>query len=186
MRRHRTGLLLAVPISLALALAVSSCAGAADGDQVATADGAGPTASAGAGDGDGDGVDGLTEEERQLRFARCMRENGVDMPDPEPGEGGAMQGFGTDSDMEKVEAAIEQCREFLPGGGETGQSDPEQIERVREIAKCMRENGVTDFPDPDVDGRMNLDLSMSPDDPTFQAAMEKCGQGMAPPAGGSR
>jgi len=184
MRRHRTGLLLAVPISLALALAVSGCAGAADGDQVATADGAGPTASAGA--GDGDGVDGLTDEERQLRFARCMRENGVDMPDPEPGERGAMQGFGTDSDMEKVEAAIEQCREFLPGGGETGQSDPEHLERVREIAKCMRENGVTDFPDPDVDGRMNLDLSMSPDDPTFQAAMEKCGQGMAPPAGGSR
>ena len=75
---------------------------------------------------------------------------------------------------------MEKCQQFLPNGGEPRELDPEQVEQARKMAKCMRENGVPDFPDPQADGTIKLDGSMlggkGPDDPTFKAAMEKCEQ----------
>jgi hypothetical protein len=42
-------------------------------------------------------------------------------------------------------------------------------------AQCMRDNGVTDFPDPNADGSFALGHDeFDRDDPTFQAAMEEC------------
>ena len=60
-----------------------------------------------------------------LDFARCMREHGIDMPDP--GEGGMIfnvGGPGEDGSFDKdtFEAAQEACQDLLPGrlGGEDG------------------------------------------------------------------
>ncbi|GAB7191922.1 hypothetical protein NUM3379_26300 [Kineococcus sp. NUM-3379] len=90
----------------------------------------------------------LSPEEAGLRFARCMRENGVDVPDPEPGTGGRM-GIPADGsvDAEAVQEAHEACEEFAPAGTGSGAVDPEVQDRMRDFAKCMRENGV-DVPDP--------------------------------------
>jgi hypothetical protein len=41
-------------------------------------------------------------------------------------------------------------------------------------AKCMRENGVPDFPDPDADGRFRGAGHEAAGDPKFQAAQEAC------------
>ena len=57
--------------------------------------------------------------DRLLEFAQCMREHGVDVPDPDPnafspgGEGGRPFG-GLDLDDADASAAFEACREALP------------------------------------------------------------------------
>ncbi|MBF9130646.1 hypothetical protein I0C86_17015 [Plantactinospora sp. S1510] len=168
MRRRMSGTWLALPLTLGLALA--GCGGPDSGTGVATAGGgtgAEPTASASAA--------ALSNEDRQREFAKCMRENGVDMPDPEPGQGGIRVQSGPD-DREKMGAAMEKCRSLLPNGGEGMKLDAKQIEQVRQMAKCMRENGVPDFPDPGADGTINFQAGAGLDreDPKFQAAMEKC------------
>jgi hypothetical protein len=66
----------------------------------------------------------LTPQERarirdqMVRFADCMRGQGIDFPDPEPqGDGGIFFGPGGDlnPDDPEVRAAEEACRRFLPG-----------------------------------------------------------------------
>ncbi|MDG4798235.1 hypothetical protein [Micromonospora sp. WMMD1082] len=179
--RRRT---LMLPVLLALALA--GCASRDDGGTgVATAGDTAATPSASAG-GTGTGTGG-SDAERQLDFARCMRENGVDMPDPEAGNG-PMFRFDGSVDPKQVEAGMEKCRHLLPNGGQPPQLDAEQLEQMRVMARCMRENGVPDFPDPAPDGRIQISrdaLRINPDDPTFRTAMEKCRQ-HAPQFGGDR
>lgn len=57
-----------------------------------------------------------------LEYAQCMRDNGIDMPDPDFSEGGAFAigGEGFDLDDPEFQAADEVCRpileEVIPGG----------------------------------------------------------------------
>jgi hypothetical protein len=89
------------------------------------------------------------EFDKRVKFAQCMRRNGVDMPDPAaPGsgpEGGGLQ----ISDSAAFQAALPKCRELMPNAGGAAQVAPEEIERRTKFAACMRKNGVADFPDPD-------------------------------------
>lgn len=172
MRRRLAGLVLAIPLALTVGLA--GCGGEDDGsDGIATAgNGAGATPSTDASSAPADA------QERRLQFARCMRDNGVEIPDPGPdNEGGLRFRFREGIDPKQVEAAMEKCRQYLPNGGERPRLSPEDQEKLRQYAKCMRDNGVTGFPDPGADGgiRLNPDtLKIDPDDPTFKAAQEKC------------
>jgi hypothetical protein len=55
-----------------------------------------------------------------LRFARCMRRNGVNVPDPDPDEQGIRiggPGGGVNPDSPRFRAAMEKCRKELPGDG---------------------------------------------------------------------
>ncbi|MEV5766317.1 hypothetical protein AB0L34_17355 [Micromonospora sp. NPDC052213] len=170
--------LLAVP--LLVALAVAGCGGSGDGPAVATAGGGGaePVSASTAAQ--------LGDEERQLKFAECMRENGVEVPDPEPG-GARLFRFDGKTDPGKVQAAMEKCRQHLPNGGEKPKLDPEQVDRMRKLAACMRENGVPEFPDPSADGGIQLRLdAMNVDDQQVKAAMEKCRQYAPKTAGAAR
>jgi hypothetical protein len=58
-------------------------------------------------------------KEQALQFAQCMRDNGVDMPDPEFSDdgGGITQSIGGPDQGEDpdMEAAMETCREFMKG-----------------------------------------------------------------------
>ncbi|GAA3130769.1 hypothetical protein GCM10010466_21760 [Planomonospora alba] len=161
----------AVPLVLALTLtaALAGCA-AGGGAEVATATGGGggPAASA---------TPTLDPDERNLRFAQCMRENGVDMPDPRPGEPVMLRiRKGQEAAVEKARQA---CKQYAPVGG-TGADRSRNAERMREIARCMRDNGVPDFPDPDPEGRIKVGKGVT-DDPDFPAAEAKC----RPEKGGS-
>jgi hypothetical protein len=75
MRRNQ--LMLAL-LGLGLALALVGCGGSPDGDRVASLSGAGATGTTRA------PANGASRDPEQaaLAFARCMREHGVDMPDP--------------------------------------------------------------------------------------------------------
>jgi hypothetical protein len=114
----------------------------------------------------------------QLRaYAKCMRENGVDMPDPN-GDGvltapAVKAGGPVDK---KLEAASEKCRPLLPAdvGGEPGKMSPEELARMRTLSKCMRDNGVPDYPDPDPEtGAIALPEKYQ-DGSKLQAAGKKC------------
>ncbi|HEX6683123.1 MAG TPA: hypothetical protein VF062_10025 [Candidatus Limnocylindrales bacterium] len=119
--------------------------------------------------------------ERGLKYAQCMRENGINMPDPEPGKPGIVRFDTSMGSPEKIRAAQEACREFAPSSGQGGQVDPARAEQLRKFAQCMRDNGVEKFPDPEGGMmRMNQDVA---NDPDFNAAREKCSKEFLPEAG---
>jgi len=182
-----------VVLAFALGTALTGCAQGGTNPQVASANGAGTTASPGA---DGEN---LSDAEKRVKFTQCMREKGVDMPDPEEGETGG--GFKIELGDPKaggpapkdVEAAMQTCRKYLPNGGEPPKLDAAQLEQMRKYSKCMRENGVAAFPDPEPGGMLKIEAGpgtgLDPRDPTFKAAEKKCeslrpGLGEGGPAGG--
>ncbi|MEV5828531.1 hypothetical protein AB0L25_23515 [Spirillospora sp. NPDC052242] len=133
MGRRVWAVVAAVPIVVGLA----GCGGGG-----ATGAAASPTGSAAA-------------EDAKLEFARCMRENGVDVPDPGSGEQGTRV-LGKGAGGEKLEKALDACRSLLQAGGMLPDlKDPEVRDRYVEFARCMRENGV-DVPDPAPDGTVRL------------------------------
>lgn len=171
MRSRVLGAIAAAPLLLALALA--GCAKENKGNGVASVGGpasasAAPTPSS-----------TLSPQEQALKFAACMRENGVQMEDPEvDGEGHVSikigGGAGQPLDRDKMEAAQQKCQQYAPfgGGPNNGQPDPQMEENARKMAQCMRDNGVENFPDPD-GGRMTIDGSIA-EDPDFEKAQKAC------------
>jgi hypothetical protein len=172
-------------IGLLLALGAAGCGGADSGDGVATAGGGGDhEASASATPGP------MSDEERQVKFAQCMRDQGIDMPDPEIDQGRVRIQIPDGTDPQKARAAREKCKQYLPNGGERPKMNPQQLDQMRRFAQCMRENGIPEFPDPNPDGGIQIQASpgshMNPDDPTFKAAEEACAKYRpAPPVGAS-
>jgi hypothetical protein len=132
----------------------------------------------------------LSDSERRLKFAACMRDHGVDLPDPtDDGNGGGVAIRVPDgTDPKSVDAAMQQCKAYLPNGGKPPTLDAAQLEQVRKFAACMRDHGVTNFPDPDADGRLTITggpgSGLDPKDPTFAAAMTACQKYQPRPAGG--
>ncbi|NUS12732.1 MAG: hypothetical protein HOY69_15255 [Streptomyces sp.] len=89
-------------------------------------------------------------QDRGVKFAQCMRGEGIDMPDPKDGSGAqglagvldkAMQG----PDKQKVQDAVGACRRYLPAGSVDGGGKAQQ--KQLELARCLRRQGV-DVPDP--------------------------------------
>ncbi|MEW9551337.1 hypothetical protein [Nonomuraea sp. NPDC050783] len=159
----------------ALALLLSGC-GAGDGG------GAGVASVAGTGNGTGGqsaSAGPAQSEDPQamaLKYAQCMRENGIDMPDPEPG-GKVTLKIGPGTQKEKMDQAQAACKQWAPSGQKGSGGDPKREETMRKAAQCMRDNGVEKFPDPDGNMvRINRDVA---EDPDFKSAQEKCQKEMA-------
>ncbi|MEQ0560701.1 hypothetical protein ABJI51_16565 [Amycolatopsis sp. NEAU-NG30] len=127
---------------------------------------------------------GKSDEDKMREFAKCMREHGVDMPDPKPagdGKGGMIAvGPGENgADRTKIDAANKACKQLLPNGGEMKQPSAEDLDRMRKEAKCMREHGV-DMPDPDPSGTGGMRIGGPGSDPKkFEEAAKACGLGMS-------
>jgi hypothetical protein len=179
--RTRTGLVLGA----LLALAAAGCGGAdANDDGIASAGGtAKPSSSASAASG--------SNQDRIFQYAQCMRDNGVpDFPDPEVEGGAVRMRMPEGVDRQKVDAAQEKCKQYLPNGGEqNGPPNPQMREQMLKLAQCMRENGVPNFPDPSDDGGVRIDigkLGVDPESETFKSAQQKCQkyQPSPPPGGG--
>jgi hypothetical protein len=134
-------------------------------------------------------------EEAFRAFAQCMREHGIDMPDPQvstDGKGGT--GFSiqapvggdaaTSGPDDAFKAADEECRKHLEGvvNGREGKGRDADVEKAKQqaldFAKCMRKHGI-DFPDPQFeDGGRMIQIgpreSLDPNDPTLRSATEEC------------
>lgn len=133
-----------------------------------------PRVTGGGGGGGGD--------DQGVQFAQCMRDNGIDVPDPDPNTGRIQIGGGGNINPNDpaFQAAIEACQDVAPfgggGGGGGGLADnPEAQEALLEFAQCMRDNGV-DMADPDFSGGGGgfLGGGELAEDPDFQPAIEAC------------
>jgi hypothetical protein len=85
-----------------------------------------------------------------LAFSECMRSRGVpSFPDPS-GQGIHIgPDSGIDPSAPAFRAARSACDKLLPGGGPRNQHPTaQQIDMARQISECMRQHGVTGFPDP--------------------------------------
>lgn len=164
-RRLRTGLTLAT-ITVSAALALAGCAAAAP--QVASLDKQTTTPTA--------------TTDAVKAFYDCLESTGLkvtrgagDIPD-----------FG-EAKGEDIMNAQKKCAPLAPAGSEignamSGTSKPngdgggltqeEAISSMRKFSKCMRDEGITDYPDPDANGGMTFS---SPKDPkAFNAASKAC------------
>jgi len=165
-----------------LALTAAGCS-PANKDGVASANGTArpSTSSTAAGATD--------EKERALKFAQCMRENGIpNWPDPKFNDGGGVDISAPDgADPAKVDAAMQKCKQYEPNGGEPQKLDPARLEQLRQYAQCMREHGITNFPDPTENGfQINGNESgLDPASAAYQAADKGCQKYAPPPAGES-
>lgn len=121
-----------------------------------------------------------------VKFAQCMRENGIDMPDPEDdGKGGVVMRAmpadeaGADGQAGKFETAHNACKQHLPHGGEYKPPSPEEQDKIRKQSKCMRDKGHN-WPDPNFEGNggqgeaLTLDLG----DEKVKQDMKDCGMEM--------
>jgi hypothetical protein len=171
---------------LALAGLLGACGGGGGGD-----DEAGParlddtTTTEAAGDGGGE----MSEEDAALEYAQCMRDHGIDMPDPQVNEEGeatmelpGVEGMST----EAIQAAEEECRPLLDQARSEGdRPSPEELAERQDqavaLAECMRGKGW-DMPDPQIEEGGGIAIENpeglgGPGDPEFdrfQEDMEAC------------
>ncbi|UBU11757.1 hypothetical protein [Nonomuraea gerenzanensis] len=163
MRRRVISALVTAPFALGLLL--TGCgSGDGGGSDVASVSGTGNQAAASA-------KPSVNPQEQSLKFAQCMRENGIDMPDPDS-SGRVMMKFDKTVPQEKVQAAQEACQQYAPSGTRQGGGDPKMAENMRKLAQCMRDNGVEAYPDPE-GGMMRITPEVG-EDPDFKSAQEKC------------
>lgn len=85
-----------------------------------------------------------------LRFAKCMRSNGVpSFSDPSGGGGGVKIPNGVNPQSPAFQAAQKICFKLLPGGGPlSGKVSEARKQQMLKLSECMRAHGVTAFPDP--------------------------------------
>ncbi len=166
----------------------------------------------GGSDDNGSGSKGSSRASQQdkafegaLKFSKCMRDHGVDFPDPQrAGAGGIkLTAKNLNPNDPKTKAAQQDCQKYMQiGGGET--IDPARRARLQEAAlkyaRCMREHGV-DMPDPKFSGNGGLTfqagpgggkkstgprggLGANPDSPKFKAADQACSHFLGDLGGG--
>jgi hypothetical protein len=127
-----------------------------------------------------------------LRFSECMRSHGVpSFPDPSGRGIHIGPASGIDPASPAFRTAQSACRRLLPGSGPGGQHPTaQQIEMARRISECMRQHGVTGFPDPTLTPPSNpagrglvMDMSgvvlavpnnINPSSPSFVKAANAC------------
>jgi hypothetical protein len=181
---------LGAALILCSVLALAACGGSADGDDAAVA-------SLGGSSTETETETTTTSDDPQellLDYTECMRDEGVDIPDPDfSGDGGGGKILigpgGIDPDDPDFQDAQEKCAPMLEGLRRS--FDPEAREAFQEaaleFAQCMRDHGI-DVPDPDFsgpapgrgkgDGALGR-FGVDPDDPDFQEAREACDEALA-------
>jgi hypothetical protein len=198
MRRAQAWALVAVAAIAFTACGSEGGKGAADDVASLAADGDDPDATTGASDpsttvaGDESPAD---PEEAMLEYTQCMRDQGIDLPDPvrvESADGGrteggviainadaADDGAGIDPRSDEFNEAQEACGSIMDDVIGDIEIDPEQEaemrERLLDYAECMREQGI-DYPDPVFeDGRVTVGVGpVDMDMDEFEQANEAC------------
>ena len=149
-------------LALALAMVASACGGTEGGSA-------------------GGGNTRQNAENAALEWAKCMRENGVDVPDPEVDSAGRLV-ITPDSDppdprqpafRRASEACEDLMRKALPDPGDVSKEEQARMrDAALEFTKCMRKQGI-DMPDPESSGR-GVAIPVKPNDPAFERAAKAC------------
>ena len=155
-------LLKALPFAAALLLA-AACGGQQD-NGIASLHSPAPSSSASS--------DVPTDpHQKALAFAKCMRDHGVDMPDPKPDLNGGIQALPgiKPGEEDKVNGALEACKKYSPVA-DIDPNDPKVKAKQAAFAKCMRDHGV-DLPDPGAGGQA---ATIDTGDAKTAAALKTC------------
>jgi hypothetical protein len=167
-QRPLAGLALIVMVTLLSACGSSAAAGTATGSS---------------------GGNNNTNHDKAVKFAECMRSNGVSQF-PDPGPSGNLtidavaNGSSLDPSAPAFKQAISACKDLEPAGFTGGKRSPAQQSAALKFAQCIRENGVKDFPDP-VQGEPLIDTNRIPSAAQpggmsiLNAAMHACGSAAA-------
>jgi hypothetical protein len=173
--RHRLRPAIAVAVvALITVSALAACGGGGGSGGVASLGGASGS------NGDTATTASKDPQDAALAFVKCMREHGVDMPDPSAG--GGIRLTVRSGNKTKVDAAQRACQPLLQAAAP--KLTPEQQTAMQDaalaFARCMREHGV-DMPDPTfgkdgivIQKRSKGDAGPNPDDPKFEAAAKAC------------
>ncbi len=122
--------------------------------------------------------------EQAVKFAECMRANGVSaFPDPDASGSFTIDeianGSSVDTNSAAWQKAIDACKDLQPPGFTGHKRSPQEQENALKFAQCIRDNGVPDFPDPAIDGPI-IDTNRIPSAAgkggmsLLHAAMDKC------------
>ncbi|MDQ6727631.1 MAG: hypothetical protein M3066_15900 [Actinomycetota bacterium] len=141
--------------------------------------------SAPAGTGTGRGTNTATNRAQALKFAGCMRQNGVKaFPDPDASGDLTIDqvanGSSLDTNAPAFKQALSVCKDLEPPGFTGAARSPEQQQAALKFAQCIRDSGVPDFPDP-VQGEPLVDTNRIPSANRtggmgiLNSAMQKCG-----------
>ena len=125
-----------------------------------------------------------TNRDTAMRFAACMRQHGVSQfPDPDPsGEltiDGVLNGTSLDPGAPAWTNAIAACKDLQPSGFTGHKRSAEEQKPALKFAQCIRDNGVSDFPDPTPDSPL-VDTNRIPSAASsdgmsiLNAAMQTC------------
>ena len=129
----------------------------------------------------------IDREEAILAFTQCLRDEGLDVEDPEVGTDGELRpprpASVAEGDRDALAAARDVCSEYLEGVtlGLEGRDTTEFSDMLLEYAACMRDNGY-EMDDPDLTGFTPgsgqgggpLSGIEDRDDPSFITADEVC------------
>jgi hypothetical protein len=113
-------------------------------------------ASSETGTGSSGGNKNATTHEKAVKFAKCMRDNGVsEFPDP-PASGeltidAIANGSSLDTSTAAFKQALSACRDLEPSGFTGHKRSAQQQKNALAFAQCIRDHGVSDFPDPTPD-----------------------------------
>jgi hypothetical protein len=143
----------------------------------------------------GTGSSTLASAQKGVKFAECMRSNGVSQF-PDPSASGKLtidavaNGSSVDPNTPAFKQAISACKGLEPAGFMGSKRTSQQQQAGLSFAQCIRENGVKDFPDPLPNGPL-IDTNRIPStsEPggmsALHGAMQKC-RDMAAAAGVTR
>ena len=155
--------------AIALAALISAC---------------GSSAPAATGSRSSDGGGSTADHETAVKFAECMRRNGV-RQFPDPGASGRLtidavaNGSSLDTSTPAFKQAISACKSLEPAGFMGSERSSQQQQAALKFAQCIRNNGVPDFPDPTPNGPL-VDTNRIPSAAkpggmsALNAAMQKC------------
>jgi hypothetical protein len=128
-----------------------------------------------------------TGQDRTVKFAECMRANGVPHFPDANAKGEFV--FGIDVSPAVWARAVNACKALQPPGTLSAKRTSQQQTASLRFAQCMRENGVKDFPDP-ANGEPLINTYRIPSAATgggmsiLNAAIQKCRSVLAEAAAG--
>jgi hypothetical protein len=158
----------------------AACSGGSSGPGVATIESTPTPAS--------DSSPTGSTEPNAVAYAQCMRDNGVPhFPDPNSDGEFALDVSPDKPDLDfnspQFQAAQEVCKSLEPR--RSAEQQAEDLTARLRYAQCMRDQGISDFPDPPTgsgpntqsqSGQSQPQSNLDPDSPQFQAAHEACKQ----------
>jgi len=175
---RRKGRPLAALALIAMVVPISACGSTAPAT-TSSGSGSGSSGSSDSGSSDSGGGDPTaTAHEKAVKFAECIRSNGVtEFPDP---DASGQFAYGIPSYSSPLnpssaawQKAIGACKTLEPPSFMPTHFTPTQRAARLKFAQCVRANGVPDFPDPTATGPL-VDVSNGSSIPGLHAAIQKC------------